>query len=72
MRYALTLTSTDATEIRDGLDGWRWRALVRDLDEWLRSQVKYAELPEAEAKAAAAIRAQIHLLLEEEGLALED
>ena len=43
----------DQTEFMDSFEGWRWKLLVSDMDEWLRREIKYCdreELQEARDK----------------------
>lgn len=39
------------TEFLDATNGWRYRAACRDMDEWLRAQIKYHDAPEFATKA---------------------
>lgn len=37
-------------ELRQAIDGYRWELVVWDLDQWLRSKVKYEENPTLHAE----------------------
>jgi len=57
----------DETEWRDdfidAFNGWRWRQIVTELDEWLKRQIKYSDKNEYEPA-----RDQLHEIVDAEGL----
>jgi hypothetical protein len=57
MRY--TLTTTDETQARTALEGWRWRSVVECMDNYLRNRIKYEDLPEPVADALQAARDEL-------------
>lgn len=33
----------DSEEFKDAQNGWRWRSVLWELDQWIRSEVKHGE-----------------------------
>jgi hypothetical protein len=63
-------------ELREALDGYKWKGLVVDLDEELRKITKYGFVGQREAtteeqSAAEVLRKELRKLLEEWNLNLE-
>lgn len=57
----------ERTELFDALNGFRWKFVAMELDEWLRQKIKYEDrnhLQEA--------RDRLHEIKDEEGLSLWD
>lgn len=72
MKATLTF---DLREERDQFDAAcnadKWVSIVSELDEWLRSKLKYeVEMTEAKVEAFGAVRTKLHELLAEDGLSL--
>ncbi len=62
----------DEYNYRNAINGWRWRAVVSQLDEDLRHELTYNEPSEAVAARIEALRAEIHALLQEYNLTLDE
>lgn len=58
-------------EFRNAIDGGGLRSSLWDLDQWLRSKVKYGMLPEAEEKAFREAREELHSILESHQVSVE-
>ena len=58
----------DKEEMDTALNGWKWKALVWDLDQELRSKLKHSELTDEAYEALDAIREKLHELKNESGL----
>ena len=52
----------EAYEHRMAIDGISWKYVVSEMDEYLRSQIKYQELPEEADKTLQAARDYLHEL----------
>lgn len=50
---------------RTAIDGRKWRAVVEDLDEWLRTQIKHNNKPWQE------IRDKLLEMIEDSGVSIE-
>jgi hypothetical protein len=62
----------DKYEMESALNGSKWRGLVWDLDQYLRSELKYNDKLNGEAyDAVEKIREKLHELKNDEGLTLE-
>jgi hypothetical protein len=62
----------DKYEMESALNGIKWRSLVWDLDQYLRSELKYNDKLNGEAyDAVEKIREKLHELKNDEGLTLE-
>jgi hypothetical protein len=58
--------------MESALNGTKWRSLVWDLDQYLRSELKYNDKLNGEAyDAVEKIREKLHELKNDEGLTLE-
>jgi hypothetical protein len=70
----------DAQDARTALDGWKWKMIVWDLDQLLRSTTKHGvslldskkEASSEEMEVAHKIREQIREMLSDSGLNLEN
>ena len=70
----------DAQDARTALDGWKWKMIVWDLDQLLRSTTKHGvslldskkEASSEEVEIAYKIRDQIREMLSDSGLNLEN
>jgi hypothetical protein len=62
----------EAHEIRDALDGWKWKMAMWDLDQELRSTLKYQDdlSPELD-QAYESLRKKIREILDNHNLHLE-
>jgi hypothetical protein len=52
-------------EFMDALNGWQWRQVVKDLDELLRTKIKYHGRNDLQE-----VRDELHAFLNGEGLSL--
>jgi len=62
----------EAEDARTAIDGWRWKHSMWDLDQHLRSEIKYNQnLSDETYKAYEAIRDKIREVLNDNNLILE-
>jgi len=62
----------DKYEMESALNGTKWRSLVWDLDQYLRSELKYNDKLNGDAyDAVEKIREKLHELKNDEGLTLD-
>jgi hypothetical protein len=62
----------DLEEMESALNGWKWKMLVWDLDQHLRSKLKWDDKLTGEAyEAVEKIREKLHDLRRESGLTLD-
>jgi len=62
----------DLEEMESALNGWKWKMLVWDLDQHLRSKLKWDDKLTGEAyEAVEKIREKLHELRSESGLSLD-
>ena len=60
-------------EIQEALNGWKWASVFWDLDQWLRSEVKYNENNTvAQIEAYEAVRERLREIMQEWKLNFED
>jgi len=69
----------EQSDARTALDGWKWKMLVWDLDQKLRSTHKYGQRFDSNTEASSEemdicyrLRDQIRELMNESGLNLDD
>ena len=72
-------SNEEQSDARTALDGWRWKMLVWDLDQKLRSTAKHGisfdsnkEASSEEMDVCYRLREQIRELMSESGLNLDD
>lgn len=59
-------------DARTALDGWKWKHSMWELDQWLRSEIKYNEKLSAERDDAyQAVRDKIREILNDDNLNIE-
>ncbi len=59
-------------EIQEALNGWRWSSVCSELDQWLRSEVKYNAKNTGEQQEAYQIaRERLHEIIQEWKLTLD-
>lgn len=58
-------------EYYNAVNGIKMYSIINEIDQWLRSQVKYAELSEDEYKAYQSCRDHLRELINEEGIKLD-
>lgn len=62
----------EAEDARTALDGSKWKGAMWDLDQWLRSEIKYnGKLSEERYDAYQAIRDKIREILNDNNLNIE-
>jgi hypothetical protein len=62
----------DRDSMEDAINGWKWKMLVWDLDQHLRSELKYNDKVTGDVyDAIEKIREHLHGLKNESGLTLE-
>jgi hypothetical protein len=62
----------EAEDARTAIDGWRWKHSVWDLDQHLRSEIKYNQsLSDETYKAYESIRDKIREILNDNNLIME-
>jgi hypothetical protein len=62
----------DRDDMESAINGWKWKMLVWDLDQHLRSELKYNDKLTGEAyEAVEKIRETLHELKSESGLKLD-
>ena len=72
MKITLEFKDEDAEEALTALDGYKWKLALWDLDQYLRSQVKYnTDLTEQAYEALEDCRTKIVRLLDEYNLKLD-
>jgi len=72
MKITLEFKDEDAEEALTALDGYKWKLAMWDLDQYLRSQVKYnTDLTEQAYEALINCRYKISMILDEYKLKLD-
>jgi hypothetical protein len=71
-----TLEFDDEQELRDAIDGWKWKNIAWELDQYLRGIVKHGhigsrEATEGEVEMADLCRTKLRELINDDGLNLE-
>jgi hypothetical protein len=62
----------DRDDMESAINGWKWKMLVWDLDQHLRSELKYNEKVTGEVyEALEKLREHVHAMLNESGLKLD-
>jgi hypothetical protein len=62
----------DRDDMESAINGWKWKMLVWDLDQHLRSELKYNEEVTGEVyEALEKVRNMLHQLKNESGLTLD-
>lgn len=65
-------TDEEREDMESAINGWKWKMLVWDLDQHLRSELKYNnELKSQAYEAVEKIREKLHELKSESGLSLD-
>jgi hypothetical protein len=73
MKVIIEFTDEDAaSDAQVALDGWKYRAAIWDIDQYLRNEVKYNEkLPSEVDEAFEKLRGKIREILSENDLQME-
>lgn len=61
----------DNHDFRASINGSNYRSVIWDYDQWLRSEMKYSELPNEKYKAYEECRKKLREILEEENIQIE-
>ena len=63
----------DRSSFQDAVNGTKWRLAMWELDQWLRSQTKYApdDMSEDTYKALQSCRDKLYEILNQESLSME-
>jgi hypothetical protein len=62
----------EAQDVRDALDGYKWKIAVQDIDQMLRNRIKYDDqLPEDVSRAFETLRDNIREILSGYHLVME-
>lgn len=68
----LKFNETEHEEARTAIDGHKWKNSMWELDQWLRSEIKYNEKISGETDAAyQAVRDKIREILNDDNLNIE-
>ena len=68
----LKFKEDELEDARTALDGWKWKSAMWELDQWLRSEIKYNEkLSEERYDAYEAVRDKIREILNDDNLNIE-
>ncbi len=62
----------DRYDCKHAQKGYIYFNILDDLDQWLRSKLKYEELPKKDHKIFDLVRTQLHELLNDEGIDLHE
>lgn len=60
----------ESEEHQTALDGWRWRAVVEELDNHLRNKLKYEDLTEEDDELYQSVRDELHSIMDSNNVAL--
>ena len=72
MRAVLEYTlPVEEQEYRDAYNGWRYRAVIEGVMQWLRDDLKHGEVPDAEREVYERLRTRIFDDLDAHGLTLD-
>ena len=62
----------ESAEHKIALDGWKWRTVVDDLNNYLRSALKYGNDFKSANQALESTRERLFALMTEEGISLDE
>jgi hypothetical protein len=60
----------ESEEHQLALDGWKWRIVAEEMDNFLRNKLKYEDLTEEDDEIYQSVRDELHSLIDNQGLAL--
>lgn len=74
LEFNLSDDSWDRIEFDNAVNGGKWKSAMWDLDQWLRKNTKYApdSMPEEEYKAYERTRDELHRILNQSNLNLDE
>ena len=58
-------------EFQAAVNGLNYKSAIWDYDQWLRSEMKYSELPDETYKAYETCRKELRKILEEDNIQIE-
>ena len=61
----------DNQDFKAAINGSNYRSAIWDYDQWLRSEMKYGDLPDATYKAYEECRKKLREILEEDNIQIE-
>jgi len=61
----------DAVDFQTAIDGIKWKIVAWDLDQHLRSELKYSQLNESESRSLQIMRDKLRELMQEQNLTFE-
>lgn len=72
-RATLTFTLPDEqSEFQNAVNGQAFKVVLFSFDQYLRNRVKYEPLPDAVYAALQSARSELHAMLSEHGVSLDD
>ena len=73
LKFDLNGENNDRIEFQDAVNGTRWRLAMWELDQWLRSQTKYApdSMSDDTYKALDSCRDKLYEILRDDNLDLD-
>jgi hypothetical protein len=71
MKAMLRFTLPEESEEHQlALDGWKWRIVAEEMDNFLRNKLKYEDLTEEDDEIYQSVRDELQSLIDNQGLAL--
>jgi len=71
MKAMLRFTLPEESEEHQlALDGWKWRIVAEEMDNFLRNKLKYEALTEEDDALYQSVRDELQSLIDNQGLAL--
>lgn len=61
----------DREDMESAINGWKWKMLAWDLDQWMRGEMKYAQISQETYDAYETIREKIRTEMAQYGLSLD-
>lgn len=61
----------DREDMESAINGWKWKMLAWDLDQWMRGEMKYAQISQETYDAYETIREKIRSEMAQYGLSLD-
>jgi hypothetical protein len=61
----------DHEEFNDAVNGNAYKAVIWELDQWMRSQIKHQDMPDEVADKVQEIRDQLHSIMNEHNVSYE-
>jgi hypothetical protein len=71
MKAMLRFTLPEESEEHQlALDGWKWRIVAEEMDNFLRNKLKYEDLTEEDDEIYQSVRDELQSLIDNQGLAI--